>query len=166
MLESGLEIPNVNLPERFAKYFDLKIKNVVDHVSLDENVYNGLKKLNCQDHFFIGRATIAESLKLLKVKNSEGFDRIPQRILADSVDILIGPLTGLFDRIYYQKTVPDQWLVAKTIPVFKNKGDTKSIENYCPIANLCSTSKIYEKLMLKRILDVQAQNSCDLTGFN
>jgi hypothetical protein len=112
----------------------------------------------------MGRAAITESLKLKK--NSEGFDRIPQRILADSADVLVGPLTGLFDRIYHPKTVPDQWLVAKTIPVFKNKGDSKSIENYNPIANLCSSSKIYEKLLLKRILDIKAEHNCDLKGIN
>ena len=25
--------------------------------------------------------------------------------------------------------VPEQWLVSKTVPVFKNKGDTKDIKN-------------------------------------
>jgi hypothetical protein len=123
MRENGHEIPEVNLPERFAKYFDSKIKNVINLVALDETVYNGYRKLNCRDQFFMGRAAIADTLKFLKVKNSEGFDRIPQRIL-------IGPLTALFDRIYQQQIVPDQWLVAKTIPVLKNKGDSKSIENY------------------------------------
>ena len=101
-----------------------------------------------------------------RVCSSEGFDRIPQRILTDGANVLIGPLTGLFIRIYHQKTVPDQWLVAKTIPVFKNKGDSKSIENYRPIANLCSSSKIFEKLLLKGILDIQAENDCDLTSSN
>ena len=166
MRENGHEIPELNLPERFAEYFDSKIKNVINLVALDETVYNGYRKLNSQDQFFMGRAAIADTLKFLKVKNSEGFDRIPQRILTDGADILIGPLTGLFDRIYQQQIVPDQWLVAKTIPVFKNKGDSKSIENYRPIANLCSTSKIFEKLLLKRILDIQAENNCDLTSLN
>jgi hypothetical protein len=44
MIENDIEIPNVNLPERFAKYFDSKIKNVVDQVALADNVYNGYKK--------------------------------------------------------------------------------------------------------------------------
>ena len=39
----------------------------------------------------------------------------------------------------------------KTIPMHK-KGPRKDIENYRPIANPCSTSKIFEKLILKRIL--------------
>jgi hypothetical protein len=41
-------------------------------------------------------------------------------------------------------------LVAITIPIFKNKGD-KNIENYRPIANSFSTSKVFEKSILKRM---------------
>ena len=40
----------------------------------------------------------------------------------------------------------------------------KDIENYRPISNLCSSSKIFEKLILKRILDLQDEHDMDLTG--
>ena len=36
----------------------------------------------------------------LQVKNSEGFDRILQRILVDGADILIVAFEGLFSHIY------------------------------------------------------------------
>jgi hypothetical protein len=48
----------------------------------------------------------------------------------------------------------------------KNKGNIQPTDNYRPIANLCSTSKIFEKLILKRILEFQVINKCDLTGAN
>jgi hypothetical protein len=54
----------------------------------------------------------------------------------------------LISLIYKERKVPEQWLVSKTIPVLKNKGQTKIIENYSQIANLCSSSKIFEKLIL------------------
>jgi hypothetical protein len=53
----------------------------------------------------------------LKPKNSEGFDRIPQHILLNGMEVLLPPLTCLFKEVYEQGSVPDQWLVAKTIPV-------------------------------------------------
>jgi hypothetical protein len=37
------------------------------------------------------------------------------------------------------------------------------MENYRPIANLCSTSKIFEKLILKRINEIQEVNNGDIT---
>jgi hypothetical protein len=56
--------------------------------------------------------------------------------------------------------------VAKTIPVYKNKGNKKDVESYRPIANLCSTSKVFEKLILKHIREIQDKNECDITGQN
>jgi hypothetical protein len=99
----------------------------------------------------------------LKPKNSEGFDRIPQRVLRDGMDLLLPPLTRMFQLIYNLRQVPEQWLVAKTTPIYKNKGERQNVESYRPIANLCSTSKIFEKLILMRILDIQEQNKVDLT---
>ena len=72
----------------------------------------------------------------------------------------------LFEKIYHEIVVPQQWLVFKTIPVFKNKVEKKNIESYRPIANLCSASKIFEKLILKRIMTIQSENDCDLMGLN
>jgi hypothetical protein len=62
--------------------------------------------------------------------------------------------------------IPEQWLVSKTIPIFKNKGQKKDIENYRPIANLCSSSKIFEKLILTRILQIGSEKQVDFTGKN
>ena len=37
------------------------------------------------------------------------------------------------------------------------------MENYRPIANLCSASKIFEKLILRRINEIQDENQEDIT---
>ena len=106
---------------------------------------------------------ITECLKTIKIKNCEGYDRIPQRILVDGAESLITPLSGLFQRNYTQKTIPAQWSVSKIIPTHK-KGPKYNIENYRPIANLCSTSKFFEKLILKRLQAIETLNNKDLTG--
>ena len=62
--------------------------------------------------------SIMECILALQTKNSEGFDRIPQRILVDGADTLIVAFEGLFSRIYAQVKVPAQWQVSKTIPVY------------------------------------------------
>ena len=43
------------------------------------------------------------------------------------------------------------------------KGDINNVINYRPIANLCSTSKIFEKLVLNRLMQIQISNDIDLT---
>ena len=50
-----------------------------------------------------------------------------------------------------------KWLISKIIPVHK-KGNKNVIENYRPVANLCSVSKIFEKLILKRIHELEILN--------
>ena len=99
----------------------------------------------------------------MKPKNCEGHDRIPLRFIADGMQILIKPLTVLFNKIYQQKKIPEQWLISKVIPIHK-KGDVSDISNYRPISNLCSCSKIYEKLILFRINSLQSLHQIDLTG--
>ena len=64
--------------------------------------------------------------KKLKLKNTEGYDRIPQRILIDGKDVLNKPLSNLFKLIYKDQVIPGQWLISKIIPVHK-KGDSEWI---------------------------------------
>jgi hypothetical protein len=47
----------------------------------------------------------------------------------------------LMTLVYSEKRVREQWLVSKTIPVFKSKGQTRDIENYRPIATIYLLSK-------------------------
>ena len=69
----------------------------------------------------------------------------------------------MFNQIYQQRNIPEQWLIAKITPIFK-KGNKNKIENYHPISNLCSTSKIFEKLILLRLLKLEKFKGIDLTG--
>ncbi len=106
---------------------------------------------------------VTECLKELKTKNCEGFDRIPMRILKDGALVLGRPLSILFNKIYVTKTIPEQWKIAKIIPLHK-KGNKRDLANYRPISNLCSTSKVFEKLILKRLESIAEENNVDLTG--
>ncbi len=64
----------------------------------------------------------------MTIKNLEGFDRIPQSMIVDGCDIWIGPFLTLLKKIYYETRVPEQELVSKIIPAYKNKGDKKNKE--------------------------------------
>jgi hypothetical protein len=44
-------------------------------------------------------------IKSLKLKNSGGYDHIPQRIVIDAVDILGDSLTKLIKHIYEQRQI-------------------------------------------------------------
>ena len=162
MTLNNVSVKSENLPDEFASYFKMKIETIVHESNICNNVYNGQRKLRVDDKDFMMQNDIIEAVSNIKLKNSEGFDRIPQRVLIDGISLLIKPLTMLFSKIYQSKEIPEQWLVSKIIPTFK-KGNNIQIENYRPIANLCSSSKIFEKLILNRLMQIQVENDIDLT---
>lgn len=166
LFRNNQELCEELIPDEFAQFFDQKIRGLANEVTIDVNVYNGQKKVTSVSKMFMDELSVKECILSLKDKKTEGMDRIPQSILRDGADALSGPISLLMQKIYTEKSVPDQWLVSKTIPVYKNKGSKKDVENYRPIANLCSTSKVFEKLILKRILEIQEENNVDLTGKN
>lgn len=161
MTLEGTEIITKNQPDAFAKFFNDKI--VSNNTPVEDSVYNGKRKVLSPGLMFMTQENIKECIKSMKVKNCEGHDRIPQRIIVDGVDHLTAPITNLFSLIYMQNKIPQQWLMAKVNPIFK-KGNKNNIENYRPISNLCSISKVFEKVILKRIMQIQNENKVDLTG--
>ena len=48
--------------------------------------------------------------------------------------------------------------MSKITPIHK-KGDKNNIKNYRPISNLCSMSKIFEKLIMQRIIEIEDSNN-------
>ena len=60
--------------------FEKKINDIVVETTSSSTVYNRRKKIFETSKNFMTSANIMEAITNLKVKNSEGFDRIPQRI--------------------------------------------------------------------------------------
>ena len=141
---------NNHLPDTFANFFKSKVDDIVNESIVSDTVYNGRQKITPTSLNYMSIENVKDCMKSLKAKNTEGFDRIPQRVLKDGCDHLLIPFTTLMNKIYTEKEIPDQWRISKIIPVHK-KGDCSKIENYRPISNLCASSKIFEKLIMKRI---------------
>ena len=97
------------------------------------------------------------------MKNCEGYDRIPQRILIDGINVLLNPLAHIFRLIYRDCQIPQQWLIAKITPIHK-KGSKNEIENYRPVASLCSSTKNL-KTDLKSDQQVRILKQCHYCDF-
>ena len=163
MYLDGIQIQNNELPDAFASFFEDKINKILNETVIDPEVYNGKTKLNAQSQNFMTESDVLLAVKSLSLKNCEGHDRIPTRILIDAIEILKNPLSVLFKRIYETKQLPQQWLISKINPIHK-KGVTSFVENYRPISNLCSASKIFEKLILLRLQKLEDLHKVDITG--
>jgi hypothetical protein len=131
MFKNSIEVDNESLPDQFAEFFDSKIKNIVNTVTVNREVYNVHRLVNGGVSMFMDTEAIISVVGSMKLKNSEGFDRIPQRVIIEGINHLIKPPTNLFKLIYAQKQVPEQWIVAKTVPIHK-KGPRTNIETTYP----------------------------------
>ena len=105
------------------------------------------------ESFFISPCTSSEiSLVIQELKNgkSSGPNSIPIKLLKIlephiSVDVAI-----LINESFETGIFPDKLKIAKVIPVFK-KGLTSKNSNYRPISLLSIFSKLFEKIMHKRL---------------
>ena len=153
---NNLPIPRNNAPDAFADFFSNKVITLTNEAKVNENVYNGKLKVQATVKNFMTYDAIMECLKSIKIKNCEGYDRIPQRILADGAIHLVSPLKTLLDLVYTHNEIPEQWLIAKVTPIHK-KGPKNDVSNYRPVSNLCSTTKLFEKLIMKRIIEIEGE---------
>ena len=87
LYKGGEEIEGKNACNEFAKFFDDKVKNIVETAMVDENIYNGVQKVQANNKMFMDEQSVRECILSLKIKNSEGFDRIPQRILIEGYSL-------------------------------------------------------------------------------
>ena len=106
-----------NLPESFANFFMTKIDTLLSTCSVSDDVYNGNKILDAGNEFFMTERNILKILKNLKIKNCEGFDRIPLQVFNEGAELLDKPLSSLFRLIYNEKKIPEQWKTARIIPL-------------------------------------------------
>ena len=148
----------------FADYFNEKVESIkVNHVASDQAYCGKRKILNTYDDNWITVELVNKVMTSLKLKRCEGYDRIPLVFYVDAKDLLLGPITTLMRKIINSGEVPEQWKIAKVLPLLK-KGKATEITNYRPISNLCSITKIFEKLILERIKHIEKEEDCDLTG--
>ena len=86
-----------------------------------------------------------------KLKNKKGRPgEVPVSILKNIADIVSPILSLLFNKSVSSGTFPEILKIAKIVPIYKS-GSKTDINNYRPIALLPTISKVFEKLIHKRV---------------
>ena len=93
----------------------------------------------------------------LKDKKSSGHDKISSHIVKKLKDVLCAPLTYLINQSISTGLFPHSLKTAKVKALFK-KGDIHDPGNYRPISLLPAFSKIFEKALLKQLVDYFDRN--------
>ena len=93
---------------------------------------------------------IATAIKL-KPKTSSGIDELSTKLLRDTVEKVIEPLTYIINKSLDTGIIPDDLKIAKVIPIYKSS-DPSLLKNYRPISLLPAFSKLLEKIMYDKLM--------------
>ena len=133
---------NVNVADGITKTIPLTRKSPLDYLS--GRMRNSL---------FLAPVTLIEVNDLISILNpskSVGPNSIPIKLLR-IIGLSISPLLALLVNQSFQSGIfPDKLKIAKVISLFK-KGNPELSSNYRPISLLPVFSKIFEKLMYRRL---------------
>jgi hypothetical protein len=104
------------------------------------------------------RTDIQTAIKHLNPKKSLGYDLIKGQILKELPIIDTKYLTQLFNAILLLNYFPTQWKVAQIILILKPGKPPHDLSSYRPISLLPIVSKLFETLLLKRLLPLIEHN--------
>lgn len=93
-------------------------------------------------------------IKKGKLKKSPGYDLITNRLLQELPDPGLTLLTSIYNAMTRLTFFPPQWKVGQIIMILKPGKEPDDPKSYRPISLLPIPSKIYETLLLTRILPV------------
>ena len=96
-------------------------------------------------------ADIFDITNTFKPKTSYGADGISTKLLINTIDTIILPITHIVNLTFETGIFPTDLKCAKVIPIYK-AGDPSSLNNYRPISLLSSISKILERTMYNKIM--------------
>ena len=88
----------------------------------------------------------------LKNKKSVGLDGVNVRILKAAAQIITPYLKTAFNKCISEGVFPKSMKIAKVVPIFKD-GEKNITSNYRPISILGNLSKIFEKVIHKRLMN-------------
>ena len=95
---------------------------------------------------------VKKKLDLIKVDKSTGVDEIHPRMLFELRDVLVKPLTTLFNASLATSLVPLDWKSATVVPLFK-KGKRSDPQNYRPVSLTSITCKVLESILKEQMVE-------------
>ena len=113
--------------------------------------YNDKKIENCN-------FSVEDIKSIISDLNNSKSTYFSPRIIKHVTNTLSPMLTKLFNECMIEGYFPNELKVAKIIPLYKNKGEITDITNYRPISMLPVFSKIFEKLIYKKLVDFFNKN--------
>ena len=87
----------------------------------------------------------------LKNAKSPGLDNLAAEVFKTTCDLVSPYMVKLFNNIFMSGEYPESWGKGVIVPIYKNKGDIDSTNNYRGITLSNVLAKIFSHNLLKRI---------------
>lgn len=101
---------------------------------------------------------VARTIRSLKDKKSPGFDLLTKEVLRELPKKALVFITTLFNGILRVQYFPMMWKVSQIMMIHKMGKPANEVTSYRPISLLPVLSKLFEKVLLSRLLPVLAEN--------
>ncbi|XP_062866594.1 uncharacterized protein LOC134329279, partial [Trichomycterus rosablanca] len=99
----------------------------------------------------INENEVWKALKRMKKGKAVGPDNIPVEVWKCLGEMAVRFLTQLLNAIVESEKMPEEWRRSVLVPIFKNKGDVQSCNNYRGIKLMSHTMKIWERVVEARL---------------
>ncbi len=100
---------------------------------------------------------VINTVKCFRPKTSKGYDGISIKTVKDTINNISSPLSHIINMSFAKGIVPKQLKIANIVPIFKS-GPKNNFNNYRPISLLPAFSKIFEKIVSKRLVTFLEKN--------
>jgi predicted peroxiredoxin len=94
---------------------------------------------------------IIKAVKTLKNNKSPGLDNILNEHIKISINKMLPIYNKLFNVIFNTGQIPVNWTKGVILPIYKNKGNIESPENYRPITLLSCLGKMFTAILNNRL---------------
>ncbi|KAK3571995.1 hypothetical protein QTP86_021348 [Hemibagrus guttatus] len=101
----------------------------------------------------IRKDEVRKALKSMKSGKAVGPDDIPVEVWKCLGEAAVEFLASLFNRVLESERMPEEWR-SVLVPIFKNKGDVQSCNNYRGIKLMSHTMKLWERVVEARLRKV------------
>ena len=153
-------IDDQDIANNLNDFFSTVGSDLVSSFTVNDDYKNYLPPSNLNSFFFheIKAAELLAELLSLKDKKSMGPDSLSPFLVKVARNFILKPLLHIFNRAAIVGCFPDKLKQSKVMPIFK-KGAKNICTNYRPITLSCTLSKIFEKIIHKRLISfINANN--------
>ena len=109
------------------------------------------RERGCLDEIQITESKVMAAIEALKENSASGPDGIPPRVIKETKNELVKPLTILFQKSWDSGKIPDDWRLAEVTPIFK-KGSKADPGNYRPVSLTNVIGKTMERIVKDEIV--------------